>query len=1400
MPKLLVPFSDHFPGRVTYRGSSTLNHIKTGFLELGLLERAKESPFKQFFLALEFNFSGVLVHQLLLRKIASNNEDEVHFFLGSKSCRFGMGEFALVMGLDFSAFPSPEELEGRNLSDRLIKEYFNDAEKVKLSQVDHAFKTCTVVEDVYKLGVCLFVEGVLNAIEGKLHIWRDILKIVENVEYFFSYPWGNYSYRRLLHSCKKDMVKQKANYDAKKDAKVQQESKYSMYGYAPALQYWAYEAIQQLAVELVVSSGNMFPRMLSWSHRRNKDFTKSVIAPILLKKNLIVLPMLKPRPAEKDYYLSLTEGDLPLYPGLGQDPSETDEEDDATFEKMAEKVSQAAEAAKIFVDAAPGEEVAGPTPPIAPASAPASTCAPTSAPTSAPASTCAPTSAPASVSAPTPTPTPASASASAPELADLIERLDRVEGRQETLLKNQSVILDVLSQILTFVKEKLRGSNEDSESESLDIPLDYVDDPTTPPTIIVTPDAETPGVVIVNPEDIAGVQFQRARRQRRKPNWFEDYTDPTRKRPRTAAAAPADEATQEATHVLDPLKKPDPNQYRTMCKWLLGDMPNKTPRDVKTGSHGPAWFLTFSSKCCSAIFNITSSQALSQGQTLVSFNQVFELGFFSPNNSANKYVGIWYKQILPLTVVWVANRDNPLTVADSPPSLTIGSNGNLELLDRNNNSVWSTNVEIQSNNSSVAILSDYGNLILKYGTQYLWESFKHSGDTFLPGAELGFNVKTGESFVLTSWKSNSDPSVGKFTAGISKVKPPQAVIWINGSTPLWRSGPWAKTKFTGIPDMDTSYGSYFNIVEDTEEGTILLQNNWDYNNSDMIVENLFITSRGVLTVALKKTHEGGDWNTKWKAPATRCDIYGTCGPFGVCNDSESPICKCLKGFEPKSFGEWSKGNWTGGCMRRNQLSCDKNTTGLASRRGKSDGFLKIGGVKLPDLYEYIEPMESCQGWCLNNCSCIAYANIEGIGCLVWSKGLIDIKGFPYDAENLFLRLPHAELGEREQRLKIIISLATLSTVGTIVAIVLYLWRRRERRKGNTMATTERIDMMQSSDNSKDDPSELPSFDFGTILHVTNNFSSTNKLGQGGFGSVYKGKLPDGREIAVKRLSSSSGQGTEEFKNELILISKLQHRNLVRLLGCCIEKEEKLLVYEFMQNKSLDNFIFDPRGREQLNWGTRVNIILGVARGLLYLHRDSSLRVIHRDLKASNILLDEKMNPKISDFGLARIFEGTLDLANTQRVVGTLGYMSPEYAMGGVFSEKSDAFSFGVLILEIVSGKKNSNFHYYEKPLSLIAHAWQLWSDNRGLDFVDDALGGSCSATEAIRCVHVGLLCVQDLTTDRPSMADVVFMLSNETNRPQPIQPIFTLQSSPLSQKAATTCSVNEATISMIEGR
>ncbi|KAK4270726.1 hypothetical protein QN277_019500 [Acacia crassicarpa] len=217
------------------------------------------------------------------------------------------------------------------------------------------------------------------------------------------------------------------------------------------------------------------------------------------------------------------------------------------------------------------------------------------------------------------------------------------------------------------------------------------------------------------------------------------------------------------------------------------------------------------------------------------------------------------------------------------------------------------------------------------------------------------------------------------------------------------------------------------------------------------------------------------------------------------------------------------------------------------------------------------------------------------------------------------------------------------------------------------------------------------FDLNTIKSATNDFSADNKLGQGGFGEVYKGILPGGQELAVKRLSSTSNQGVGEFKNEVLTMAKLQHRNLVRLLGFCLDEGEKILIYEYLPNKSLDNFLFGMENRAKLSWLTRYKIIEGIARGMLYLHEDSRLKIIHRDLKASNILLDEDLNPKISDFGMAKIFGVNQTQANTSRVVGTFGYMAPEYVIHGHISIKSDIYSFGVLILEIICGKKKYIF-------------------------------------------------------------------------------------------------------------
>ncbi|XP_050258371.1 cysteine-rich receptor-like protein kinase 26 isoform X2 [Quercus robur] len=349
---------------------------------------------------------------------------------------------------------------------------------------------------------------------------------------------------------------------------------------------------------------------------------------------------------------------------------------------------------------------------------------------------------------------------------------------------------------------------------------------------------------------------------------------------------------------------------------------------------------------------------------------------------------------------------------------------------------------------------------------------------------------------------------------------------------------------------------------------------------------------------------------------------------------------------------------------------------------------------------------------------------------------------------------------------IIIVVPTVAFLVPIISVCIYLLRVRKPRE--QPESSEAVDEITSA--------EALQFNFGIIRVATDDFSDAKKLGQGGFGAVYKGKLSNGQIIAVKRLSRDSGQGNQEFKNEVLLVANLHHRNLVRLLGFCLERTERLLIYEFVPNTSLDRFIFDPIKSVYLNWEKRYKIIEGIARGLLYLHEDSRLRIIHRDLKTSNILLDSNMNPKIADFGLAKLFALDQSEDNTNRIVGTYGYMAPEYAMHGQFSVKSDIFSFDVLVLEIISGKKNSCFQHGENIEDLLSYAWKNWREGKALNLVDSTLKAG-SKNEIMRGIHIGLLCVQENVADRPTMASVVLMLNSYSlTLPIPLQPAFFMHS------------------------
>ncbi|KAI6703903.1 hypothetical protein NL676_013039 [Syzygium grande] len=805
---------------------------------------------------------------------------------------------------------------------------------------------------------------------------------------------------------------------------------------------------------------------------------------------------------------------------------------------------------------------------------------------------------------------------------------------------------------------------------------------------------------------------------------------------------------------------------------------------------------------------------MKDGDVLVSQGRKFAFGFFSPSNSSFRYLGIWYYGQPERTVVWVANRENP--VNETSGVLAFDHDGNL-VIQENDGSfpIWSTNVSSTSSYSATtAQLFDSGNLVLKYdmSEEVIWQSFDYPTDTFLPSMRLGLDRRTGLKRFMTSWKSADDPTPGSCSYYFEPMEYPQLVLY-KDRAPYWRAGPIIEKRQGSLAEKAHNFIYNVTIVNNAIEVSLM------YAVINASVLSRYVVDESGLVKHFMWHDEEQQWIEFNYHPKDQCDYFSKCGPNGICgaNNAELFDCTCLPGFEPKSPGDWYLRDGAGGCKRRQGASMCQS----------GEGFVTVKQLKLPDTstahVDMSMTLKECEQACLSDCNCTAYSSanesIGEYGCIKWHGDLVDTREFSDLGQDLYVRVDAIDLARYRKRSTLVkkaivatlsISALVLLLLGSLVYCLL-LKRKRDRRGRNhplsiTTSPTclDEIQGLKYLDSNGRRKTDLPFLDFGTVAAATSNFSSVNELGKGGFGSVYKGMMNDGKEIAVKRLSKYSRQGNEEFKNEVRLIAKLQHRNLVKILGCCIQEDEKLLIYEYLPNKSLDLLLFDETKRSLLDWGRRFDIAYGVARGLLYLHQDSTLRVIHRDLKASNVLLDVALNPKISDFGIARICGADQIEGKTKHVVGTYGYMAPEYALHGRFSIKSDVYSYGVMLLEIITGQRISGCYHVNPFYNLIGHVWELWKEGKCMDIVDTSMDKTYSEEMVSRCIQIGLLCVQRYASDRPTMSAVVFMLGNDdVVLPSPKQPAFIDESDyngDIQSACNRTCSVNGVTVTVVEAR
>ncbi|XP_066385420.1 G-type lectin S-receptor-like serine/threonine-protein kinase At2g19130 [Miscanthus floridulus] len=483
----------------------------------------------------------------------------------------------------------------------------------------------------------------------------------------------------------------------------------------------------------------------------------------------------------------------------------------------------------------------------------------------------------------------------------------------------------------------------------------------------------------------------------------------------------------------------------------------------------------------------------------------------------------------------------------------------------------------------------------------------------------------------------------------------------------------------------------------------------------------------------------GQWLLHWATPTSQCDVYSVCGPFGLCDVSSSQYCRCLPGFDPVAQGDWVNQLWSAGCARKTSLQCSGNAP-------STDGFLPLQSVQLPGSFSPVAAAGNsgdCASACLRNCSCTAYAYRDG--CLVWHGDLRNVQQLSVGdagASTLFLRVAAADLAAANQRDDRFPILGVSSAIVLAILCLLLFVLARVRRRDETV----------HHDGS------LLVFSYGYLAQCTKNYSQ--KLGMGSFGSVYRGTLPDHTPVAVKRLEGSA-QGEKQFRTEVRTLGMIQHVNLVRLRGFCATRHERLLVYDYMPNGSLAS-VLSGHSFRLLDWRARFGIMAGVARGLAYLHEQCQEQIVHCDVKPENILLDGGLCPKVADFGMAKLIVRDFSQALTT-ARGTVGYLAPEWILGLPITAKADVYSYGMMLLELISGRRNRDAA--APGAGGCGGYLPFWAatkvrEGQFLALLDErlAVAGDADVEEVGRACNVAWWCIQQSEALRPTMGQVVQVL------------------------------------------